>query len=131
MTDLTAEARLLLALARIEELEALALLADHGTLKRYKGCRCTPCRKANAKYEQKRAKQHIMGKPPLGSLVSATEARRLVRRLEAEHISQKAIAQEGCGLRLSSLRLDTEVITLRRHLQIRRYARMKLAEEAS
>lgn len=65
---------------------------DHGTRSRYQaGCRCTPCRAANAVYMAQLRGRKGAGLPPLGSLVSAKEAGAHVRALLVEQYRRRDI----------------------------------------
>lgn len=102
----------------------------HGTRAAYRaGCSCVPCRAAEAAYRASIRQQHRQGRPPLGARISAVEARRLIRSLKAEHFTERQIAQEACGERYRNPLLQRPAaLTVRRLLQIKRYARLKLGE---
>lgn len=58
----------------------------HGERVTYRrGCRCLPCRSANAAYERKRREARAAGKPLLGSRVPA----------HTTHIAMKLLRVEG------------------------------------
>lgn len=58
---------------------------QHGTRPDYqKGCRCTPCRAAEAAYRHQLRAKHLKGLPVLGQLVSASEAWARIRILKQE-----------------------------------------------
>lgn len=124
---------LVLALARIEELEALLDLSKHGTRRRYKGCRCRTCRAAEATYRSALRLRQASGKATLGATVTAAvEARRIIRSLKAEGFSKSVIARDACGKRDRHLRLPSSgKLTLRRLLELRRFARLKLSIDAA
>jgi hypothetical protein len=95
-----------------------AVAAAHGTRACYQaGCRRLECRVANAEYQVRYRRTWARGRPPLGSLVRASEARRRVRQLQAEHFTKADLARR---LGVRRLRLGGDVITLRRALGIRR-----------
>lgn len=104
---------------------------DHGTRSRYQaGCRCVPCRAAEAIYRAKLRKRKVKGLPPVGRVVSAIEARRRVRQLLREGYTRARLAEmagrKGGHLPpvLSNMRIDPKRagIRLRTHLLIRRIA---------
>lgn len=102
----------------------------HGTRARYRrGCRCLPCRSANAIYQQRYrlARQH--GRRPLGARISAVETWRRIRQLKAERLTQAEIARR-LGLKRPLLQLDTDVVTLRNAIKIRRLHRQLILEGA-
>ena len=62
-------------------------MPEHGTRRQYRqGCHCLPCRAANARYEQERARDKAKGIPRLGTLISAKEARKRIQQLTVEHV---------------------------------------------
>lgn len=85
---------------------------QHGTRPSYQaGCRCTPCRAANAHYEAAYRDRKRRGLPMLGSVVSAVETWRQLRLLTTEYETEAALAQR-LGYRDRKLRLGSR-ITLR------------------
>lgn len=71
----------------------------HGTRATYQatGCRCTPCRAANAAYEAAYRDRKRRGLPMLGSVVSAVETWRQLRLLTTEYESKRALSERlGC-----------------------------------
>jgi hypothetical protein len=101
----------------------------HGTRGTYKaGCRCTPCRAANAAYWSAWRAQRLTGRAPLGSLVSAVEAQRLIRQLLGERFAKTTLAR-ALGQASHLRRLQTaELITLRTALRVRRFYRLAVGE---
>lgn len=94
------------------------------------GCRCLPCRAANADYERHRLLAHQRGRPLLGTLVPAADAARKVRQLQIEGITKAAIAR-ALGLKHPILQLHTgpdAKATRRLVLKIQRFWRLKMAE---
>ncbi len=73
--------------------DPVGLAADkpHGTRTKYKaGCRCLPCRAANARYESERSRARAAG--DWNGLVSATAARKHIFRLSKQGVGRAAIA---------------------------------------
>lgn len=70
---------------------------DHGTRSRYQaGCRCIPCRAANAIYVAHLRSLKAKGLPALGTLVNAKEAGAHVRAILVERYSRRQLlAQTG------------------------------------
>lgn len=102
----------------------------HGLRSTYKaGCVCLPCRAAEATYRAGVRAQHRQGRPPLGSRISAVEARRLIRSLQAEGFTRRQMAQQAYGERSHNVLTVRSAVTVRRLLQIRRLARLKLSED--
>lgn len=66
-------------------------MGQHGTRSCYQGtgCRCTPCRAANAEYEAAYRDRKRRGLPMLGSVVSAVETWRQLRLLTTEYDTEK------------------------------------------
>lgn len=91
----------------------------HGTRVCYtSGCRCAPCRRANAQYfvEWRQKKRH--GTIILGAVRSSTDAQRLLEKLYREHVTKSRINHE-LGLRSTQLKVRPR-ITVRKHLRIQR-----------
>lgn len=66
---------------------------QHGTRTCYQaGCKCTPCRAAEAAYRASLRTRHAKGLPILGALVSPVEARRRIRQLKGEGYPETRIA---------------------------------------
>lgn len=99
----------------------------HGTRQAYKaGCRCMPCRAAEASYRAHLRARHAAGKPILGARVSAAETWKRIRQLRPELGSNDAIAA-ALGLRKPSLSLHTgpdAMTTVRTLLRIKRLHRL-------
>lgn len=67
---------------------SLPLSRPHGTRRCYKtGCHCTPCRAANAEYMRLYRRALLLGRPRLGSRISAARLHTLIRALQAEYSS--------------------------------------------
>ncbi len=65
---------------------------SHGTRASYQhGCRCTPCRAANAAYMSDLRTRRAKGVPILGALISAAEAWRGIRQLRGEDFPHQRI----------------------------------------
>ncbi len=101
---------------------------NHGTRGRYQntGCRCLPCRAANATYIARYRSLRSAGKRPLGATIEPDAAMRLLEHLYREGIRRKVIAH-GLGLRSHALRVHAK-ITIRKHLQIQRLHRRYMSE---
>ena len=103
----------------------------HGTRPTYRtGCRCTPCRAANAAYWRAWHAAHHTGRPRLGARVSAVEAQRLIRLLLIEWRAQrgaKGLLSAARGLRRHLARLrQQDRVTLRTELKIRQFYRARM-----
>lgn len=96
----------------------------HGTRNEYRaGCRCTPCRAANAEYWQRWYLAHKAQKPLLGSRVRAVEAQRLLRLILRERYQKGRLAQ-ALGRHHDLARLSQQsMISLRTFLKVRRFYR--------
>jgi hypothetical protein len=80
--------------------------ADHGTRSAYKsGCSCVSCRAAEANYRCQLRQTHRQGKVPLGAIISATDARKLVNALLLERFSRLKMAPQ-LGINRHTLALD-------------------------
>lgn len=100
----------------------------HGTRPTYqRGCRCCPCRAANAAYVAQWAKDTAAGKVRLGSIIAPGEAQKRIRQMKAEHLSGRAIIRLS-GLKDHALVLHPNGITVRKLLRIRRLYRLHLLE---
>lgn len=85
--------------------------ADHGTTVRYsRGCRCLPCRSANAEYQRQGRLNRFYGR---SNLVDAEPARQHLARLKAAGMTnEQIVAAAGFsagslrGLRYGTMRLD-------------------------
>jgi hypothetical protein len=64
---------------------------DHGTRSCYQltGCRCTPCRSAEARYRLELRRRHVRGLPILGQLVAAEPAKRMLRVIRGEYFGKQ------------------------------------------
>lgn len=105
----------------------------HGTRRDYKaGCRCTPCKAAEARYRANLRWLHRVGKQPLGAKVSAVDTARRIRQLLIERMTKASIAKE-LGLKRPILELHTGPnarVTLRTALLIKRLHRLKMDPDA-
>jgi hypothetical protein len=101
----------------------------HGTRSLYQaGCRCLPCRAANAAYAAQLRARHVRDLPTLGQLVSPQQAARRVRQLKLEGYSEARIAAMA-GWKNRHLQLDRGLrIRLSTWLRIRRVARFAMLE---
>lgn len=65
---------------------------DHGTRRQYQsGCRCLPCRAAEATYRAELRRKQVKGLPILGAYISASEAWARIRVLKQEHFANRQI----------------------------------------
>jgi len=101
----------------------------HGQRRTYQaGCRCLPCKAANARAEANRRAAHRQGRRPLGSKTSPVEAARLVRVLLRERYTRRQIAQ-ALGLKSGRLRLHPEAITVAKYLRLKRFYRQAMGDD--
>jgi hypothetical protein len=102
----------------------------HGTIACYKraGCRCTPCKAANAAYQAALRRRKLEGRPILGSHVDAKPAWRWIAALRVERYTNSRIAQL-LGLKAPELQLHTERITLKNLLKVHRLYRLLVRED--
>lgn len=69
------------------------IIADHGTRARYvTGCRCLPCRAANATYNNRRDRLRAYGRPTT-DLVDAGPVREHIRALSAAGMGRRQLAR--------------------------------------
>lgn len=102
----------------------------HGTRRTYQrdGCRCTPCRAANAAYWRSWHQAKVSGRPLLGARISAVEAHRLIKVIRAEWETREALAK-ALGRHHDLARLTQQrTISLRMLLKIRRLYRRFMVE---
>lgn len=91
----------------------------HGDRRGYwNGCRCTPCRAANAAYQATYQHRRRHGFPILGALVNAVETWRQLRLLTKEYDTEAALA-ERLGIRSGRLRYGRRTIRLSTARRIR------------
>jgi hypothetical protein len=110
---------------------------SHGQRRTYQaGCRCTPCKAAEAVYRSILRLRKAKGLPPVGKVVSAIEARRRIRQLLREGYTRARLA-EMLGRRngklppvLSNMTVDPRHvgIRIRTLLRIRRIAAEAMLE---
>lgn len=99
---------------------------SHGQRTTYRrGCRCAPCKSANAEAERQRRRAWLQGKPPMGSLVTASDSLQILASLAREQYSAGYVAAL-LGLKSRCPRLHTGRITLRNALKVKRLARLYL-----
>jgi hypothetical protein len=106
-------------------------MTTHGHRISYRtGCRCTPCRAANAAYWRAWRATVQTGRPRLGARVSAVEAQRLIRLLLIEWRASRAaktLLSQALGLRHNLHRLtQQDRVTLRTELRIRQFYRWRM-----
>lgn len=65
---------------------------NHGTRSYYQqaGCRCLPCRAAEAAYRAGLRRRHLKGLPILGELVDAEPSKRMLRVIRGEYFGKHA-----------------------------------------
>ena len=79
-------------------------MADHGPRRQYQaGCRCLPCRSANALYMTDLRTRYASGKPPLGQVLPRHVATRVLRSIQQEGIGWRDLARR-LGVRRFELR---------------------------
>jgi hypothetical protein len=88
-------------LASVRCVTALAARKPHGSRTKYRGgCRCLPCKAANADYQRQRSFKAAVGSG--NPLVSAQLVRKHLARLSDFGIGYRAV-HEACGVSSSSL----------------------------
>lgn len=97
------------------------------------GCRCTPCRAANARYEEARRKAHAAGRPPLGSRIPAARTHILIRVIRTEAAdgrwSNRKLGLHLFGSYRQFKRVRAEsTVTLRTHKKVLRFYHLHVAE---
>ena len=104
----------------------------HGTRATYQrdACRCLPCKAANASYQATLRRLKLRGQQPLGSLISTAHVQALVDGMLIEHFTFAEIARR-IGLRCQRFRLQTDRVTVRRYLQLRRVYRQAMQDHGS
>lgn len=103
-------------------------MPSHGSRGAYQdGCRCVPCRAAEARYRSKLRATHRRGLKPLGSVISAKEAQRKVKALLIERFTRAEIARR-LGLKSAKLRLHPDAITVAKAVRINRLHAAVMAE---
>jgi hypothetical protein len=82
-------------------------VTTHGTRASYRsGCRCTPCRAAEASYQRTLRREKARGQVHEGALVPAARTLREVRHLISEALTKASIAK-ALGLKRPRLELHT------------------------
>jgi alpha-galactosidase len=102
----------------------------HGTRATYRtaGCRCTPCRAANAAYWRAWWTATQTGQRPLGARIPAAEAHRVLKLLRLEWPTLGALARAlGKHHDLARLR-QARTITVRTELRLRQLYRTRVHE---
>lgn len=104
-------------------------LPVHGLRATYEtGCRCTPCRAANARYWTAWRRARLAQRPPLGSRIPAARTHILLRVIRTEGISHRRLGREVFGSYRQYKRVRTEpVCTLRTALKVQRFYRLVVA----
>lgn len=90
------------------------------------GCRCLPCKAANAHYISQLRKKKLKGQIVLGAIISAEESKRRLNALHREQFTQKRLAHE-LGLRSPQVKVHAR-ITVRKHLRIQRVYQAYMSE---
>lgn len=112
---------------------------QHGTRARFrKGCRCRPCRAANAAYEALRVRRKLWAKPGEGTPREwAVEARRRVRQLEIEGYPKSRIAKmagwaDGRGYHVDFRKVKTiRRSTFNRIVAVARFAQVEGTDDGA
>lgn len=105
--------------------------ATCGTRVAYRrGCRCMPCRAAEAAYRRDLRLLHARGIHSWGMRLDAAEARQMLRAFRTEGQSRRETARRLGYLNPGPYRLYTQ-ITVRRFLKLRRLYRLTMAEGPS
>lgn len=100
----------------------------HGTRHQYRrGCKCLPCRAANAQYVAGYREDRRAGKMRLGARVSPQEARKRVEQMLIERV--KVWEALGITRERQDRRLCPKAITIRKLLKIRRLYRLTMLED--
>lgn len=96
------------------------ILLAHGDRRQYQlGCSCPLCKAAEARYRTHLRSLHRAGTVPLGALVAARDAARLVRALLSEAYTRRDLgAYLGCH-RQRLPRLAKQRVRLRTVLRVR------------
>lgn len=95
----------------------------HGHRTTYQdGCRCVPCKAANAQYQRALYALRQQGKAPMGSFVDAGTVRKLVKGMLIEGFTFAEIARR-LGVKCERFRVCTDKVTVRKFLQVRRLYR--------
>lgn len=101
----------------------------HGIRATYeRGCRCTPCRAANARYWSHWFHARKSGKPLLGSRVNAARTHILMKVIRTEGISHGALDQDLAWWGHYSRVRNARTVTLRTALKVARYYRLRVAD---
>lgn len=75
----------------LQQVRQAAAKREHGSRARYaSGCRCLPCRAANARYESERQRRRKTG--DWNGIVKATKARRHMLKLAKQGVGYKTVA---------------------------------------
>lgn len=106
-------------------------MREHGTRLQYqKGCKCTPCRAANASYWLAWYHAKQSGKPLLGSRISAARTHILMKVIRGEDMSNHRLGRDLFGGYRAYKRIRRErSLTLRTALKVQRYYRLRVAEQ--
>jgi hypothetical protein len=102
----------------------------HGERRTYQaGCLCPACRAAEAAYRTTLRQGHRAGRRPLGALVPAREAARLVQRLLVERFTRCQLAAHA-GLERHAVPVTAgQVVRWRTVLRIRRAWRLLIGPD--
>lgn len=99
----------------------------HGTRGTYQrvGCRCTPCKAAEASYRAELRRRHAQGRPILGSPVDASQAIKMVKAMAVEGLTERELAWH-LGLKEARVRWQTTRIRVRSLLKLHRVYRLRM-----
>ena len=101
--------------------------AEHGLRVVYqRGCRCLPCRAAEARYRATLRRQDLRGEVPLGRTVPAGLLWRRVRTLILEGLSEEAICR---ALGVKALHFGQDRVTVGSQLRVERLYRRVVGED--
>lgn len=102
----------------------------HGVRWTYQqGCKCVPCRAAEARYRSELRKRHAKGLPILGSILPAADAARMVRSIQIEGYRRRQLAEQA-GLHRNTLPglKPSQLVQLRTILRVKRAYRIMIGD---
>jgi hypothetical protein len=105
-----------------------AKLHGHRTTYQLAGCRCTPCRAAEALYRAHLRLRKAKGLHLLGALISPVEARLRIRQLQREGYTRGHIARLAGWQKPALSFTHRQRIRFRTWLRIRRVAQFAMCE---
>ena len=99
-----------------------------GTRAQYQaGCRCAPCRRAEAAYRQRLRGQHVRGQIPLGARVPAAGLWKRVKSLQVEAFTKAEIARR-LGLKRPILEWHPVTVTRKTEQRLEQFYQQVMAE---